>query len=638
MISKLKNTSIGHVYGLKTWVVMASTVLIFPVGALSDTGAGNGELPTESIQEVRVLDHTSFGGFTLKGTSLSQWERDKNKESWVHTNRPLVELRVDGEATRLFAVSLNGKTLVSMSGTSVGVWDLDKLKLITSRSLKGRPTALEVSRNGALMAVGYPSGNIFVYQVADGRKVSTLRGGKGLTSMTISPDGTKIASADSENIVRVWDTQTGREVSASEELNSINALAFSHDGKMLASAGRSLIDDQNTIQVWGGSEFFLLASLAGHDEAVHSLAFSKDDGTLYSASQDNKVRRWDVKIGHAVLEITAHKDDVVKVLTSANHDWVFTASLDGVINVWETNNKKSVKQIKSIKVPSLKTDSLVFIPEKNWLAGIADVNKGISIWSASSYSYHPWRDIRKVVEHEFLNKRYSPKEGVPLVETPKLPSLANFQKDPFESQATYVERLTARYRAQVNQMLSQYRSQINQRNQQVTVLREQLSHKTSLQAVEQRILAIEAIKQFLGNALVYPLELNNNPGYDPEREVMGVRVGFNRAYYFETLEVPVKEGQPARELYEALQSGKVTADVDFEFVNVSRVRIAKVYLRYGGKTFVGRAKLSKGFKVISDSIRNIRKPNNPYAFQRYKIPYTNFEEFLSRELRKSAVK
>ena len=99
---------------------------------------------------------------------------------------------------------------------------------------------------------------------------------------------------------KIWDPTTGKELQELVvPLQAVFALAFSPDGKSLASGGgmnryTPRVEPDNTIRLWeviSGKEH---RSLAGHQGAVLSLAFSTDGKKLVSGGEDTTGLVWDV--------------------------------------------------------------------------------------------------------------------------------------------------------------------------------------------------------------------------------------------------------------------------------------------------------------------------------------------------------
>src|SRR5579885_3496598 len=67
------------------------------------------------------------------------------------------------------------------------------------------------------------------------------------------------------------------------------AVAYSPDRETLVTGGADKL-----VKLWDAGSGKLLASLAGHDDAIAGLAFSPDGKTLASASYDNTLKLWNV--------------------------------------------------------------------------------------------------------------------------------------------------------------------------------------------------------------------------------------------------------------------------------------------------------------------------------------------------------
>ena len=71
--------------------------------------------------------------------------------------------------------------------------------------LPERITALAVSVDGSLAAVGLMDGSIRLFDVATGREISSLEGHAGvITALKFSPDGSILASGGRDGVVILW--------------------------------------------------------------------------------------------------------------------------------------------------------------------------------------------------------------------------------------------------------------------------------------------------------------------------------------------------------------------------------------------------------------------------------------------------
>jgi WD40 repeat protein len=128
---------------------------------------------------------------------------------------------------------------------------------------------------------------------ANGGPLATFKGGwNAITCVAFFPDGKKIAAGSSwEGCVRLWDVASGRSEIVARQDEAVNSVAFTRDGKWLATGGLG-----SKVRVWEmatGRERFTL----NHEQSVESVAFSPDGTLLASAGSavDNSVKLWSLK-------------------------------------------------------------------------------------------------------------------------------------------------------------------------------------------------------------------------------------------------------------------------------------------------------------------------------------------------------
>src|SRR5262245_6933357 len=80
----------------------------------------------------------------------------------------------------------------------------------------------------------------------------------------------------------------------------------------------------------------------GHKGAITSLAFSPDNSTLASASEDKTIWLWDVAKGQEVGDepLKGHKDFVNCVVFTPDGKRLFSASNDSTIKQWDVPNQR----------------------------------------------------------------------------------------------------------------------------------------------------------------------------------------------------------------------------------------------------------------------------------------------------------
>ncbi|MBV9356597.1 MAG: helix-turn-helix domain-containing protein, partial [Chloroflexi bacterium] len=109
------------------------------------------------------------------------------------------------------------------------------------------------------------------------------------TAVALSADATLLAVGTPAGEVRVWRvTDRTPLLSVQSHVGAVWGLALSGDGPVLASGG---MDGQ--VKLWEVPDGQLLASLAGHTGAVHGVAISRDGRVLASGGDDGRVMLWE---------------------------------------------------------------------------------------------------------------------------------------------------------------------------------------------------------------------------------------------------------------------------------------------------------------------------------------------------------
>ncbi|MCP4304288.1 MAG: TIR domain-containing protein, partial [bacterium] len=113
--------------------------------------------------------------------------------------------------------------------------------------------------------------------------------------------------------------------------DGLHSAAFSPDGTRVVTAS-----GDNTARVWDAATGAETVVLTGHDGPVWSAAFSPDGTRVVTASSDdNTARVWDVATGAEVVVLTGHESWVRSAAFSPDGTRVVTASNDKTARVWD---------------------------------------------------------------------------------------------------------------------------------------------------------------------------------------------------------------------------------------------------------------------------------------------------------------
>ncbi len=158
-----------------------------------------------------------------------------------------------------------------------------------------------------------------------------------LVTMAVCPTGNLLALGTESGEVQLRDRRTGtvlRRLAGHEE--AVTALAFSRDGKRLASGGPDL-----TVRLWEPATGKQVQALKGHTSWVYALAFAPDGKTLASGAYDRTVRLWDVVNGKPLGTLTGHRAAVRALAFSPDGKLLASGSTDQRIRLWDVQKRES---------------------------------------------------------------------------------------------------------------------------------------------------------------------------------------------------------------------------------------------------------------------------------------------------------
>ncbi|HET6384273.1 MAG TPA: WD40 repeat domain-containing protein [Armatimonadota bacterium] len=205
-----------------------------------------------------------------------------------------------------FAFSGDGRLLVgdgfdSKSETKLVVWDMRSHRIL--KEIGEGVRFLGLSRDGSTIAAS--SGrSVGLWDVASGRRTTTLPGEFSANEAAFSPDGQLVAIADGSSLnVGIWDTRTGKlQRMLVGHTNAVEAVAFSPDGKTLASASQD-----RTARLWDVRTGRLIVTFDDVEERVEALAFSPDGRLLATGDCYAKVKIWQLPM-RSVGRVTGTDD------------------------------------------------------------------------------------------------------------------------------------------------------------------------------------------------------------------------------------------------------------------------------------------------------------------------------------------
>jgi WD40 repeat protein/transcriptional regulator with XRE-family HTH domain len=198
----------------------------------------------------------------------------------------------------------------------------------------GFPSTVALSSDGALLAAGTSTSEVWLWRVADRTLVGTLEGHTGgVWGVALSTDGQLLASGGGDGTLRLWETSTGRVLTTVRgHTGLVWSVALSADGKLMASGGTD-----GMVRLWEAPSGQLIATLEGHTGVVWGIALSADGRLAASGSADGTVRLWEISSGRLLATLQGHSSVVRSLTLSADGRLLASGSVDGTIELWETS-------------------------------------------------------------------------------------------------------------------------------------------------------------------------------------------------------------------------------------------------------------------------------------------------------------
>ena len=160
----------------------------------------------------------------------------------------------------------------------------------------------------------------------------------------------------------------------------------------------------------------LLRTLAGHEDAVMSVAFAAQGGRLASGSRDKTVRLWEAESGKLLRTLKQYNATVWSVAFDAQGNRLAGGSSDATVNLWEA---ESGKLLRTLEGHTGSVDAIAFSSDWRLLASKSR-DGTIRVWSCET-----WETLAVIPEPT------EPNNWIPaLAFHPKLPLLATAGSEP----------------------------------------------------------------------------------------------------------------------------------------------------------------------------------------------------------------
>jgi WD40 repeat protein len=223
------------------------------------------------------------------------------------------------------------------------------------------------SPDGSKIAVAFGRSKIAIWDVANGRKITTLagHGNNFLTGIVFSPNGRQLVSfAQYDSAIKIWDTTTG-ELIRSISQSDVQSISFSPDGSRIVGNYKGLGND-DAIKIWNVANGSVIRTITDVLEYTQSITYSPDGRRILTAS-NNGIRIWDAGNGQTIRTISS-ETRFTNAVYSPNGRYITAYTNDRSTQVYaiQIYNAETGQEIRSIPI-RLSGSNLAYNPDGSQL-------------------------------------------------------------------------------------------------------------------------------------------------------------------------------------------------------------------------------------------------------------------------------
>ncbi|MBC7852619.1 MAG: hypothetical protein IAF94_04210, partial [Pirellulaceae bacterium] len=253
------------------------------------------------------------------------------------------------DVIRSLAFDTKGELLASGGFREVKLWRRPRMSVKAQWPQEAPLTAVTLSADGRLAAIGDESGKVRIIEVASGTaKQNIAAHSAAVTGLTFSTDGAAVFSTSADESLNAWNTGSGAAVGAVvQTATPIGSLARVKSGEWLVTG-----EEDGSLHLWeakairetaSGTAVTALKEIKAHEGAVTALVTVPGQATeIFSASKDGLIRRWDLAKGKQLKE-WRHDAPVVALAVSSDGKRFASAGENHVVRLWNVDSGESVQ-------------------------------------------------------------------------------------------------------------------------------------------------------------------------------------------------------------------------------------------------------------------------------------------------------
>lgn len=233
--------------------------------------------------------------------------------------------------------SPNKKYAVTLSKTSVALWQLDDGSSIGWWSLSAPGQTVAVADNGSLL-VGLTNGSVMSLDARNNKLIQFLGHTEKVNSVALSADGKKALSGGNDMQAILWHAQTGQPIHTWQFQSRVTKVALNQSGS-LGFAG----DSTNDARIWNnitGQELSKI-NIKRRQMNFSAARFVNEDKHLLTGTPAREVILWQRDTGKKIanwqvqlMKNTQNRGVVVYSVATGQAGQIMSLSSNGLVEAW----------------------------------------------------------------------------------------------------------------------------------------------------------------------------------------------------------------------------------------------------------------------------------------------------------------
>ncbi|KAN0107830.1 hypothetical protein V8E51_007572 [Hyaloscypha variabilis] len=326
-----------------------------------------------------------------------------------------------GHSDAIAVLAFSSKNDLLASGSwdhKVNIWHVEREQLLFTLEAHSELIRDLAFAPDATFLVSVADDGVQIWDVGSGKPREPFVAQPHASCVAISRDHV-VAVHDWGRDIRLWDAKTNEYARLKSPAvfggDAQRVLVYSPaaKGQILLASGSGV----NEIFLWDLEARKLHSILEAHSGFIYGLAFSPDGELLASASLDNTVRLWNMKMElPSTSHISRTTDCIIYAMAFAtDRKRIAAGSQDGSISIWSLENSefgrlhKTTSIQKSVGRVNRPVRALAFLPDGNTLA-CAYGNDIVALWDLTNRKPHflrPPMSFRSVSLYSCWGQRLS---------------------------------------------------------------------------------------------------------------------------------------------------------------------------------------------------------------------------------------